>query len=141
MREKVKEELGSKIRQWQERSSRRIYISIDQDQIVPAVDLFFKKLELRFCTASACQNPEGFEMLYFFSHDKAGEVYVLRTFLNDKDKPQINSITPLFAGAEWIEREIWELMGIDFAGHPNLKRLLLADEWPQGEYPLRKEKH
>ena len=81
-----------------------------------------------------------FEILYHFSNDPAGEIYSVRVLLEDKLKPEIQSITPIFPGAEWIEREIWEMFGINFPGHLNLKRLLLADDWPQGEYPLRNKK-
>jgi len=41
-------------------------------------------------------------------------------------------------GALWIEREMHELLGVNFPGHPNLKKLLLPDDWPDGVYPLRK---
>jgi NADH:ubiquinone oxidoreductase subunit C len=34
---------------------------------------------------------------------------------------------------------MWEMLGINFSGHPNLKRLLLADDWPEGKYPLRQD--
>jgi Ni,Fe-hydrogenase III component G len=43
------------------------------------------------------------------------------------------------AAAEWIEREIHDILGIDFKNHPNLKRLILFDDWPEGVYPLRKD--
>jgi len=41
--------------------------------------------------------------------------------------------------AEWIEREIHEMFGVNFKGHPNLKHLLLKDDWPEGNYPLRRD--
>ena len=53
-----------------------------------------------------------------------------------KDDPVIDSIVPLFAGAEWHEREAAEMFGIDFRGHPNLKKLYLPDAF-EG-HPLRK---
>jgi NADH-quinone oxidoreductase subunit C len=56
----------------------------------------------------------------------------------DKKNPRIDSITPLFPGADWIEREMWEMLGIEFTGHPDMKKLLLCDDWPQGNYPLRR---
>jgi NADH-quinone oxidoreductase subunit C len=59
--------------------------------------------------------------------------------IEDRAQPEIDSITPIFPGAEWIEREMWEMLGINFSGHPNLKRLLLADDWPEGKYPLRQD--
>jgi NADH-quinone oxidoreductase subunit C len=64
----------------------------------------------------------------------------LRVLIADKKNPQMPSIVSIIRGAEWIEREIWELLGVDFIGHPDLRHLLLIDDWPQGKYPLRKER-
>ena len=137
MKERVKESLGEKILDWQEHSAKRIYFLIDKKDIVEITRLLVNDLGLRFAITTGVDAPAGFEMLYHFSYDATGEYYSVRTFIKDKDKPEIDSITPLFPGAEWIEREIWELLGINFKNHPNLKRLLLADDWPEGDYPLR----
>ena len=137
IRAKIKERLGEKISDWQEVNPRRVYFTIKKEDIVETVKFVFQDLSLRFSTASGVDTPKGLEMLYHFSFDSAGEFYTVRTFIEDKKNPQIDSITPLFPGAEWIERETWEMLGINFIGHPNLKRLLLADDWPQGDYPLR----
>jgi NADH:ubiquinone oxidoreductase subunit C len=83
--------------------------------------------------------PEGFEIIYHFSFDQRGQVFSARVILKEEKQPEIDSISPIFPGAEWVEREIWEMLGINFKGHPNLKRLLLADDWPEGDYPLRQE--
>lgn len=139
MRDKIKEFLGPKIKEWHEHSARRIYFSIDKKDIVETARLLFKELGLRFSTASGVETPTGFEILYHFSDDKAGEFYSVRVSIEDKEHPEVDSITPLFVGAEWIEREMWELLGINFKGHPNLKRLLLADDWPEGDYPMRRK--
>ena len=136
-RDRIKEELGSKITYWQETSERRVYFTIDKKDIFKTTEFLFRKLGLRFSTASGIDTPSGFEMLYHFSYDKAGEVYSVRVFITDKVSPEVDSITPIFPGAEWTEREIWEMLGIKFIGHPNLKRLLLSEDWPEGEYPLR----
>ncbi len=53
------------------------------------------------------------------------------------DEPQIASLTPLYNGANWMEREVWDLMGITFTGHPDLTKILTADEL-EG-HPLRKD--
>jgi NADH:ubiquinone oxidoreductase subunit C len=140
IKETIKEKLGKKIISWQEKSSRRIYFSVDKRDVYETVRLLFKDLGLRFSTASGMQTPAGFEILYHFSFDQAGELYSLRVEINDREHPEIDAITPLFPAAEWVEREIWEMLGINFKGHPNLKRLLLADDWPQGNYPLRQNK-
>ena len=51
----------------------------------------------------------------------------------------LESIAEMCPAAEWIEREIWELLGVQFEGHPDMRHLLLDDSWPEGNFPLRKE--
>ena len=57
----------------------------------------------------------------------------------DRENPSAPSLTTVIKGTNWIEREIHELLGVDFPGHPDLKRLLLGDEWPEGVHPLRSD--
>ncbi|MFZ2602884.1 MAG: NADH-quinone oxidoreductase subunit C [Candidatus Omnitrophota bacterium] len=137
IREKIKQKLDKRIIVWEEKSPRRIYFTIKKEDIFETVRFLFKDLGLRFSIATGTDMPQALEILYHFSFDKTGEFYSLRTLIEDKIKPEIASITPIFPGAEWIEREIWEMLGIKFIGHPNLKRLLLAEDWPQGNYPMR----
>ena len=140
MRDRIKESLQDKIKDWQEKSIKRVYFGIDKKDIFRVTQVLFKELELRFITASGTDMPDYFEIIYHFSNDPAGEIYSVRVILEDKLKPEIQSITPLFPGAEWIEREVWEMLGINFSGHPNLKKLLLSEDWPEGDYPLRNKK-
>ncbi len=51
---------------------------------------------------------------------------------------KLESLCEVWKAANWHEREIWELYGIDFTGHPNLTRFLLPDDWDQG-HPMRKD--
>lgn len=134
---RLKEKFADKILKVEEKSPRRIYVEINPKDIVELTAFVFKDLGCRFVTASGTDIPEGLEILYHFSDDPSGRIINLRVLIKDKLHPQIKSIAPLFKGAEWIEREMWELLGINFVGHPNLKRLLLIEEWPEGEYPLR----
>lgn len=55
----------------------------------------------------------------------------------DRDKPEIDSLQPLWAGADWPECETYDLLGIQFKGHPNLYRIMLGEDWIG--HPLRKD--
>jgi NADH-quinone oxidoreductase subunit C len=61
----------------------------------------------------------------------------LRIKVHVGEKEQISSVTGVWSTANWMEREVWDMFGIVFSGHPNLTRILLPDEW-QG-FPLRKD--
>jgi NADH-quinone oxidoreductase subunit C len=54
-----------------------------------------------------------------------------------EDSPEVDSLTPLWRAADWMEREVWDMFGIRFRGHPDLRRILLYEEF-RG-YPLRKD--
>jgi NADH/F420H2 dehydrogenase subunit C len=78
-----------------------------------------------------------FEIDYFFYSVKNNERVQLKvTVLNDAN-PEVDSITDLYPSANWAERECWDMMGIKFHGHPNLKRLLMWAEFKG--HPLRKD--
>ncbi len=55
----------------------------------------------------------------------------------DEADAEVDSLTPLWPGANWLEREVWDMFGITFRGHPDLKRILMYDEF-EG-HPLRKD--
>jgi NADH-quinone oxidoreductase subunit C len=60
----------------------------------------------------------------------------LRVLLDESD-PTVDSIVPIWAGANFYEREVFDLFGIHFVGHPDLRRILLPDDWKG--HPLRKD--
>ncbi|KRE41745.1 hypothetical protein ASG85_33825 [Paenibacillus sp. Soil724D2] len=55
----------------------------------------------------------------------------------DREQPSIPSVAPVWATADWNEREVYDLLGIDFPGHPNLVRIMMPDDWVG--HPLRKD--
>jgi len=136
----IKERLQGKISDWYEHSQKRIYFSVGKQDIREVARVMFKDLGFRYAIASGTDTPKGFEILYHFSFDKTGQMVSVRVLIEDKQNPQIDSLAVISPAFEWIEREIWEMLGIKFIGHPNLKRLLLADDWPEGKYPLRCER-
>ncbi|MCK9398690.1 MAG: NADH-quinone oxidoreductase subunit C [Bacteroidales bacterium] len=62
---------------------------------------------------------------------------VLKTVAENREKPELDSICDLYTGAELHENEIFDLFGIVFKGHPNLRRMFMPDDWDG--YPLRKD--
>ncbi len=135
---KIKESLGDKILEMEEKSFKRAYLTVDKKDIPTACKFLFEGLDARFIIASALDTRSAIEILYHFSFDRLNKIVSLRTFV-DKDNIEIDSIAPIVKAAEWIEREIHELLGVNFKGHPNLVPLLMAEDWPEGKYPLRKD--
>ena len=77
-------------------------------------------------------------LIHTFAFDADHAAVVLRTAAPAAD-PVFDSITPDIPSAGWSEREYQDLLGMRCTGHPKPKRLILADDWPDGVYPLRKE--
>ena len=78
-----------------------------------------------------------FELIYQLISIKHNHSLVLKTRCHDRDKPSVSSVVSLWRGADFQEREIHDLMGISFEGHPNLKHIVL---WEGFEgHPLRKD--
>jgi len=121
-----------------EKSPKRVYIEIKAGAIVGLAQYLFKDIGARFNIASGVDGRNSMEILYHFTVEDVDLVISLRVIL-PKDKLAIDSLTPVFTAAHWIEREIHELLGIHFIGHPHLERLLLPEDWPEGVYPLRKD--
>jgi len=88
---------------------------------------------------TAVDQPERFEVVYHLwsIKDQTTEPFVLKAYIEDKENPTVPSVTPIWRGANYQEREAYDLMGIRFEGHPNLKRLLLWEGFPG--HPLRKD--
>ena len=77
-----------------------------------------------------------FQLSYHILSHAYKEYIRLRVVL-EGDSPSVASITPVWPSANFYEREVFDLFGIRFEGHPNLRRILMPDDW-QG-YPLRKD--
>jgi membrane-bound hydrogenase subunit beta len=135
--EAVKTSLSKQIIGWEEKKKTRIFVQIEPADIVAAATELFKGLNMRFITATATDCRKHIEILYHFTDDVSGTIISLRTILSDKKDLNISSLSSLMTGAVWIEREMHELLGINFVGHPNLKHLLLSDDWPNNNFPLR----
>jgi NADH-quinone oxidoreductase subunit C len=137
--ENIKEKFGEGIYQVSVRNARRVTLTVDRERIIEIADYLFRECGWRFIIASAMDSREGFEILYHFSNDQSGMILNLRVIL-DKKKPEIESLTCLFEASSWIEREMHEILGIQFLHHPNLEKLISEGNWAEGVYPYRNDK-
>lgn len=79
---------------------------------------------------------ERFGLVYLLAATATNERLTLRVFLSEPDLA-VPSAVPIWEGANWLEREVWDMFGIRFDGHPDLRRILLPDEFVA--HPLRKD--
>jgi NADH-quinone oxidoreductase subunit C len=81
-----------------------------------------------------------FEVVYHFLSLPLNHRLRIKVRLDDKE--ELASVTPLWGSANWLEREVWDMFGIRFTGHPDLKRILLYEEFEghalRKDYPIRK---
>lgn len=130
--------LGDKLLGTHVKSPKRLFVEVAPEHIVEVSRLLFKEWGARFQIASGIDQTTSFEILYHWAFDALNCLLTVRVRL-DRDHPVIDSLTPVFKASEWIEREMWELLGIQFRNHPGLTHLLLKDDWPEGQYPLRRD--
>ncbi|MBU0759526.1 MAG: NADH-quinone oxidoreductase subunit C [Candidatus Omnitrophica bacterium] len=136
--ENIKVRSGKDLVELTDRSRRRVYVTIKKEALPKIARYLFNDIKARFVTASGVDTKNGIEILYHFSIDEIGLIVSLRVVL-EKPDISVESLTSIMKCAEWIEREIHEMLGVEFKGHPNLKHLLLKDDWPEGSYPLRRD--
>lgn len=79
---------------------------------------------------------DRFSVVYCLINTTTGERVIVKTFLNPPDL-SLPSVYPLWRSADWLEREVFDMFGIKFEGHPDLRRILMPDEFTA--FPLRKD--
>ncbi len=89
-----------------------------------------------FYAGGRVQKEFRFEIVYHFFSLKHNHRLRIKVPVDEKN-PEVDSLTGLWASADWYEREVWDMFGIRFKGHPNLKRILMYEEF-EG-HALRKD--
>jgi NADH-quinone oxidoreductase subunit C len=99
-----------------------------------------EELKFNLLTDATCVDrypmEPRFELNYQLVSISQKRKLTIRVKLSGND-PVVDSLFPVWKGANWLEREVFDLFGIQFTGHPDLRRILLPDDW-EG-YPLRKD--
>ena len=97
-----------------------------------------EKLKFDFlCNVGGVDTGEHFEAVYSIASIATKARIDFKVIL-PYDKAEIESVQDIWPAANWYEREMWELYGINVKNHDNLKRFLLPDDWDQG-HPMRKD--
>ena len=79
---------------------------------------------------------DRFGVIYALTNTTTGERIYVKVFLNEPDV-SLPTAFPLWKGADWMEREVYDMYGVEFEGHPDLRRILMPDEFTS--FPLRKD--
>jgi len=117
---------------------RRIFVYIKKDALKEAMKYLVKDLKFKhLSTITGVDFGEEIEVIYHLSYK--GSIMLSARLAVSKKNPNIPTITDLIPGAVLYEREVHDLLGVDFEGHPDLSPLMLPEKWPKGVYPLRKE--
>ncbi len=134
---KIKELLGEKIVEINFPKFRRIFLTVRPENLVETMKVLKEKLEFyHISTISGVDRRTDFEILYHLANSITG--LTVRVQIN-REKPEIDSICEVIPGAILYEREIQDLLGIKVRNIPDPRPLVLPDDWPEGNYPLRKD--
>ena len=110
------------------------------DDLIEVATRLRDDLQLKFdflCNLGGVDTGERLEVVYNIASTSKHHRLDFKLILG-YDRPAVETITPVWPGANWYEREMFELYGIDIKNHDDLRQLLLPDNWDQG-HPMRKD--
>ena len=133
----IREKLKEKIITVEVPRERRIFAYIKLEALKESIkflkDMGFKHLS----TITGVDMEDGIELIYHLALD--GSIELSLRLKVQKDDPRVPTITDIIPGAVLYEREVHDMFGVDFEGHPDLSPLILPEKWPRNIYPLRKK--
>ena len=133
----IRERLKEKIITVEVPRERRIFAYIKTEALKESIkflkDMGFKHLS----TITGVDVEDGIELIYHLALD--GSIEFSLKLKVQKDDPRVPTITDIIPGAVLYEREVHDMFGVNFEGHPDLSPLILPEKWPRNIYPLRKK--
>jgi NADH-quinone oxidoreductase subunit C len=139
---KLKEHFGDQLTDYEEPYGLLTFVA-PKDLNLKVMQFLYDDPELKFrfltdLTGVHYPDRKGQELaVVYHLHNLVDNVRVRLKVFTDVTKPDVFTATSLYAGANWMERETYDFFGVNFVGHPNLKRILNVDEMDY--FPLRKE--
>ena len=129
--------LGGLVLDVQEQSPRRGWVRVDPARVREMARIMFQVERARLATVTGIEVRDGIDILYHWSLDADAYIVTVKA-LAARPALAIDSVGQDLPAADWIEREMHDLLGAEFRGHPDMRRLILADDWPEGVHPLRR---
>ena len=134
----IEERLAGMYEKFWRRNEKRVYVDVPPEHMLEANRILFDEFRARLATATGRDTRDRIEVLYHYCLDALNAVVTIRTW-GMKPNPEVDSVGQLIPGALFIEREMYDLLGIRFRNHPDPRRLILSDDWPSGVFPLRRD--
>jgi NADH-quinone oxidoreductase subunit C len=138
----LKDKFGDRIIEAKVQSARRVFVTIDSKSLIEVTKFLAKEKDYtHVATISGLDLVKNLAVIYHLREYHSKEQFITLSLKVEvaKDKPKLPTIIKIIPGAELYEREVHDLFGIVFEGHPDLSPLILPEHWPSGVYPLRKE--
>lgn len=142
IKQKLTEKFGGQIIDWQEPYG-MLTFSSQKDLNLKVLQFLYDEPELKFrFMTDLCgvhyPEKEGLEIgVVYHLHNLVDNIRIRYKVFTDVNKPDVFSASALYEAANWMERETYDFYGVNFIGHPNLKRILNVDEMEY--FPMRKE--
>ena len=143
VKELLTEKFGEKIIDWEEPYGMLTFTLAEKDLNVELLEYLYtnEKLQFQFLTdICAVHYPDnkGAELaVVYHLHNLIQNIRIRLKVFTNIETPDVNSATSVFPGANWMERETYDFYGVNFIGHPDLRRILNVDEMDY--FPLRKQ--
>lgn len=137
----LKAKFGAAIQRADLPAENRLFLYVEPAAVKPVCQHLFRDMDARY-VISIGLDDRPFTGQFLVAHDFAFDAeHVLCSVLTylPAENPRVDSIADVVPAANWAEREFRDLIGIEPAGHPYPKRLVLPDGWPEGAHPLRKD--
>jgi len=139
--DQLKARWGAAIRRADIPSDRSLFVFVEASALKSICQYVFRELDARYVISIGADDRPfsgSFMVAHNFAFDRDHLLCSILTNL-PADDPKVESISDVVPPANWAERELRDLVGIELTGHPYPKRLVLSDGWPDGVHPLRKD--